>query len=408
MFHSAKCKMLPGIGIFGTGEVTKVLVPFLREKGFNIVGLWGPVLKEAEEVAKILNIPFFTNRIDDVLLRKDVDLIFVLCPPYLHSQISVKALGIGKHVMCDKPFGISQLDALKMVKACLYYPSLISIVNYSLRFLPAFAYMKKAIADGYIGSPSEISLIDIRVRMGTLLHNKYDWLCDATMGGGILNLVGSHVIDLVSFLTDKKAIKVHGVVRNYTVNTTHVTGIRTITAPDFCTFQLELEGGTLVTANLHSHISSTTFNQEVLVCGNLGHLTVKGGDLIGHKLKGESNELKEEVLYLDVQDLALPNSDTSLPKPYVKGLYKMVGNLASAFHPSNQEQVQGTPGQVNWIKGPVQLAANFEDGLYVQAVLDAIRQSSDQRAWQRVSIVCESPNNHAKYIAAARMGAKIM
>lgn len=107
--------MLPGIGIFGSGEVTKVLVPFLREKGFNIVGLWGPVLKEAEEVAKVLNIPFFTNRIDDVLLRKDVALIFVLCPPYLHSQISVKALGIGKHVMCDKPFGISQLDALKMV-----------------------------------------------------------------------------------------------------------------------------------------------------------------------------------------------------------------------------------------------------------------------------------------------------
>lgn len=399
--------MLPGIGIFGTGEVTKVLVPFLREKGFNIVGLWGPVLKEAEEVAKVLSIPFFTNRIDDVLLRKDVDLIFVLCPPYLHSQISVKALGIGKHVMCDKPFGISQLDALKMVKSAQYYPSLISIVNYSLRFLPAFTNMKKAIADGYIGSPNEIGLIDIRVRMGSLLHNKvFDWLCDSTMGGGILNLVGSHVIDLVTFLTDKKAIKVHGIVRTYA---SQVSGIRTITAPDFCTFQLELESGIMVTANLHSHISSTSFNQEVLVCGSLGHLTVRGGDLIGHKLKGDSNELKEEVLYLDVQDLALPNSDTSLPKPYVKGLYKMVGNLASAFHPSNQEQmIQGTPGQVNWIKGPVQLAANFEDGLYVQAVLDAIRKSSNERTWQRVSIVSESPNNHAKYIAAARMGAKII
>uniref|UniRef100_A0A336MT20 CSON000849 protein n=1 Tax=Culicoides sonorensis TaxID=179676 RepID=A0A336MT20_CULSO len=398
--------MLPGIGIFGTSEVTKVLVPFLREKGFNIVGLWGPVLKEAEEVAKVLTIPFYTNRIDDVLLRKDVDLIFVLCPPYLHSQISVKALGIGKHVMCDKPFGISQLDALKMVKAGQYYPSLISIVNYSLRFLPAFAQMKKAIADGYIGNSSEISLIDIRVRMGSLLHSKYDWLCDSTMGGGILNLVGSHVIDLVSFLTDKKAVKVHGVVRTYTTNTSNVAGIRTITAPDFCTFQLELESGILVTANLHSHTSSTTFNQEVLVCGPSGHLTVRGGDLIGHKLKGENNELKEEVLYLDVQDLA--NSDTSLPKPYVKGLYKMVGNLASAFHPDNKEHVQGNPGQVNWIKTPVQLAANFEDGLYVQAVLDAIRKSSDERAWKRVQIVSESPNSHAKYIVAARMGAKIL
>lgn len=398
--------MLPGIGIFGTSEVTKVLVPFLREKGFDLVALWGPTLKEAEELSKTLQIPFFTNRIDDVLLRKDVDLIFILCPPYLHSQISVKALGIGKHVVCDKPFGISQLDSLKMVKASNYYPTLISIVNYSLRFLPAFTQMKRAIAEGYVGQPSEISLIDVRVRMGTLLHSKYDWLCDSTMGGGALNLIGSHVIDLVSFLTDKKAIRVHGMVRTYTKNTKHVSGIRTITAPDFCTFQLELENGVLVTATLHSHVSSTTYNQEVLVCGTNGHLTVRGGDLIGQKIKNDAGELKEEVLYLDVQDLAHPHSETSLPKPYVKGLYKMISNLASAFHPNTSEQSEAQH-QVSWVKEPVQLAANFQDGLYVQAVLDAICKSSDERSWQRVNIVSESPNHQAKYMTAARIGAKI-
>lgn len=84
-----------GIGIFGIGEVTKVLAPLLREKGFNLVAIWGPNLKETEELSKSINVPFYTNKIDDVLLRKDVDLIFILCPPYLHSQISVKALGKG-------------------------------------------------------------------------------------------------------------------------------------------------------------------------------------------------------------------------------------------------------------------------------------------------------------------------
>lgn len=29
-----------GIGIFGIGEVTKVLAPLLREKNFNLVALW--------------------------------------------------------------------------------------------------------------------------------------------------------------------------------------------------------------------------------------------------------------------------------------------------------------------------------------------------------------------------------
>lgn len=120
-------EMLPGIGIFGTGSVVRIIVPFLRSKGFVVEALWGRTLPAAQQAAKELGIPFCTTKVDEVLLRKDVDLIFVLCSPHLHAQISVKALGIGKHVLCDRPAGICQNDALKMVKASQYYPSLISI-----------------------------------------------------------------------------------------------------------------------------------------------------------------------------------------------------------------------------------------------------------------------------------------
>lgn len=161
--------MLPGIGVFGTGSVVRVFIPFLREKGFKIEAIWGRTIAEASEIAADLEIPFHTSRIDDVLLRRDVDLIFIMCCPSLHAQIAVKALGIGKHVVCDKPAGLSQSEALKMVKAAQYYPSLISIVNHSLRFLPAFISMKREIEEGYLGGP--ISIIDIRVQMGSLLQD---------------------------------------------------------------------------------------------------------------------------------------------------------------------------------------------------------------------------------------------
>lgn len=200
--------MLPGIGVFGTSSIVKIVVPFLREKGFKIEALWGRTLAEAQEVAQELNIPFHTTKIDDVLLRKDVDLIFIICSPNLHSQIAVKALGIGKHVLCDKPTGLCQSEALKMVRAAQYYPSLISIVNHSLRFLPAFSQMRQCVMDGYLGD--EISVVEVRVHMSSLLHNSYDWLCDHTMGGGVVTLVGSHVIDLISFLTLQRATAVHG------------------------------------------------------------------------------------------------------------------------------------------------------------------------------------------------------
>lgn len=161
--------MLPGVGIFGTGDVVKIIIPFLRQKGFKIEAIWGRTVSEAAEIALLLEIPFHTSRIDDVLLRKNVDLIFIMCSPNLHAQIAVKALGIGKHVVCDKPAGLNQSDALKMVKAAQYYPSLISIINHSLRFLPAFINLKREINNGYLGGP--ISFIDIRVQMGSLLPN---------------------------------------------------------------------------------------------------------------------------------------------------------------------------------------------------------------------------------------------
>ena len=55
-----------------------------------------------------------------------LSLFTVLSPPSLHAQITVKALGIGKHVVVEAPAGINQNETLRKVKAALYYPSLIS------------------------------------------------------------------------------------------------------------------------------------------------------------------------------------------------------------------------------------------------------------------------------------------
>jgi len=386
--------MLPGIGVFGTGNIVKVVVPFLREKGFKIEAIWGRTRSEAEEVSHELEIPFFTNKIDDVVLRKDVDLILIMCSPNLHSQIAVKALGIGKHVLCDKPSGLCQSETLKMVRASQYYPSLISIVNHSLRFLPAFSQMRKAIVDGFLGPDHEITVVDIRVQMGSLLQEKYDWLCDETMGGGVLTLVGSHVIDLVSFLIAQKALRVHGLIRTFTKKTSHVNGIRSVTSPDFCTFQMEMSRGAVVTVTLNTHIPGS-FSQEVMVCGKGGYLVVRGGDLYGFK-DGSS---KEDVLYLDIEDLqknmgvAMPTVKT-IPRPYMKGLFKMIGALREAFMPVEDKR--------GWIKEPVALAANFEDGLYVQAVINALRKSNSSKEWVKVNILTEEPDPNPILSAAVR------
>lgn len=395
--------MLPGVGVFGIEPAARILIPILKEYGFTIEALWGRTMKETEELASDLNIETYTTKIDDVLLRKNVDLVFVVCPPYLHSQISVKALGIGKHVIvCSANMGICQDDACKMTRASLYYPSLIALTSHTLRFLPGVVQMRKLINEqNYLGDRGP-ALLEFRLKMGTLFHDKYDWLCDSTMGGGILNIFGSHLIDLVTFITQHKAVRVNGVVRTYTETTPAIQGIRRVTAPDFCNFQMELTNGALVTVTLHSHQcinaaqATSFFNQDLMVCGRDGsYLALRGNDLYGQRVATNG---KEEVLYVD--DSPFGHAEQLLPRPYVKGLYKMVAALREAFLPVHE--------QTGWIKSPVESAATFDDGLYVQAVLDAIRKSNEDRCWVPVRVISESPTNQTKILQAVRMSAAVI
>lgn len=253
---------------------------------------------------------------------------------------------------------------------------MIALVNHSLRFLPAFVHMKKSINDGYIGP---LSVIDVSVKISTLLHDSYDWLCSSEMGGGVLNLIGSHIIDLIHFLTGKKAVRVHAIVRTFKQQTETINGIRQITAPDFCNFQMELEGGLLVIASLQSNqCCRNAFEQDVKILGRDGQLCVVGGDLICLKRKiSDSNagDFKEEKLYVEIQDMQRTESTSSLPRPYIKGMMKMIAALKEAFATST-----------GWAKEAVSSAANFNDALYVQAVLEAIKKSSDNRTWQTIDM----------------------
>jgi predicted dehydrogenase len=275
-FGSKIIAQLPGIGVFGTGTAVRCLVPLLKSCGFRVEALWGRTREQAEECAKDLDISFKTNVVDDVLLHRNVDLVFLNCPPHQQTPIAVKALGIGKHVICGMPAGPTQMDALRMVKGAQYYPSLMSLMCNGLRFLPCFVKMKTLIKDGYLGT---INICEVRVHCGSI-KDKYDWMCDELMGGGVLNQHGSIIIDMITYLTGQKATRVHGLLKTFIKQTDKIKGIRQITSDDFCSFQMELDGGACATVVLNGHLQGK-YSHEFLICGSKGHLVARGSDLIG-------------------------------------------------------------------------------------------------------------------------------
>ncbi|KAM4614450.1 glucose-fructose oxidoreductase domain-containing protein 2 [Discoglossus pictus] len=370
-------KTLPGVGVFGTGSTARVLVPLLRAEGFYIEALWGKTDEEAKELAEELGITFFTSRTDDVLLHQDVDLVCISIPPPLTRPIAVKALGIGKNVICEK--AATCLDAFLMVKAACYYPKLMSLVGNALRFLPAFVRMRQLILEQtYVG---DVRICDVRVYWGSLLSSQYSWICDELMGGGGLHTMGTYVVDLLTYLTGRKAEKVHGLLKTFVKQNEAITGIRHVTSDDFCFFQMQMTGGACSTVTLNFNMPGA-FVHEVMVVGSTGRLIVRGTELYGQR----NSETEEELLLSDPlnMDTTGLSGFEKVPPPYLKGMAHMVRALRLSFQDQEDRRT--------WDHTPLAAAASFEDGLYMQSVVDAIKRSNRSGEWESVELLREEPD----------------
>ena len=49
-------------------------------------------------------------------LCRDLDLVSVHSPPFLHVEHVRAAIGAGHHVLCDKPFGVHADEAAEMLE----------------------------------------------------------------------------------------------------------------------------------------------------------------------------------------------------------------------------------------------------------------------------------------------------
>ncbi|XP_062868670.1 glucose-fructose oxidoreductase domain-containing protein 2 [Trichomycterus rosablanca] len=351
--------MLPGVGVFGTGQTVQVLVPLLQKEGFPVQAVWGRTQEEAESLANELNIPFSTSQSDDVLLHPEVHLVCILTPPPHTRQIAVNALGIGKNVISEQAATLT--DACKMVTAARYYPQLMSIMSNPLRFLPAFVMMKQLLEEGYCGT---LQVCEARIYGGSLLSQSYSWAWEELMGGGGLHTVGSWIIDLMSHLTGMRAIRVHGMLRTFVHKGGTESGIRSVTSDDYACFQLLLGGGVVCNVTLNFNLPGANLH-EVMLAGSSGRLLAKNTELYGQR-----NSLNGEEILLSESGLEAG--------PTVTGLKAMVTQLRLSF--------QAQEDRRSWARHPIAMAASFEDGLYVQTVVDAIKRSNRTGEWESVEV----------------------
>ena len=123
----------------------------------------------------------------------DVDAVYIATPVDLHKQNVIDAAARGKHVLVEKPMGISVSDCQEMIDACNNAGVTLSVAYYR-RFYPIIDRMKELISSGSIGAVKYVT-----VTAGNPLKFERDnWRVVLSRGGGgPLMDIGSHRIDLL-------------------------------------------------------------------------------------------------------------------------------------------------------------------------------------------------------------------
>jgi glucose-fructose oxidoreductase len=132
----------------------------------------------------------------------DIDVIYIVLPPSMHAEYTIRGANTGKHIWCEKPMAPSVADCEAMIKACSANQVKLAI-GYRCQHDPNIqAYMK-------VGQERPFG----KVRMITSAAGYFDgrtnhWKQNKALGGGVMGDMGVYALQGARLATGEEPISV--------------------------------------------------------------------------------------------------------------------------------------------------------------------------------------------------------
>lgn len=128
------------------------------------------------------------------------DAVIIVTPHKTHPELAVRAFALGKHVMCDKPAGVTIGQAAEMTAASKKYNQIYGMMFHQRRY-PKYLKLKDMIDSGEIGRLERIMLVNSRYYRTAHYHASGSWRSSwSGEGGGALMNQGAHILDIWQWL----------------------------------------------------------------------------------------------------------------------------------------------------------------------------------------------------------------
>src|SRR5438128_958386 len=306
---------------------------------------------------------------EDVVRRKDIDVVDICTPGDSHMPIAIAAAEAKKAVFCEKPLANTLTEAEKMLDA-VKRASCTHMLCHNYRRAPAVMIAKQLIDDGQIG--------EIYHYRGSYLQ---DWIVDpdfprvwrlekARAGSGALGDLVSHTADLSRFLVGE-INEVAGILKTFIKERPMPDSDKKgpVDVDDAAISLVKFENGAL------GSIEASRFA--------LGHKNHLRFEINGSKgsVAFDLERLNELELYIEegpnsgfktilVTDAKHPYIESWWPPGHIIGYeHTFIHTVCDLLRAIDKQEIP-TP--------------NFEDGVRNQRMLDALERASGSGRWETI------------------------
>ncbi|MDP1834945.1 MAG: Gfo/Idh/MocA family oxidoreductase [Chlamydiales bacterium] len=262
------------LGILGCGSfIQRRILPYLDEiDTVKITCLQKRDIGEAEQVAKKYRVPHAVSTREELLSHPDVEAVFIGTPNHMHENDAIACAAAGKPTLCEKPLAPTGEAALRIVEA-FRKANVPLFVGHAMRFKPSVLLAQKMLQEGALGK-----LLKIHAHF-TISLPKANWRFQKECGGGSMQDLGVHLIDLIRFVTGQSIQSVFAVVDGEEVDRT-VTAVGRLSGGATMSFESSFEhpfySGFELVGSESRLISRNSLRQTFDAIETLEHLQADG------------------------------------------------------------------------------------------------------------------------------------
>lgn len=288
----------------------------------------------------------FFSSIDDLLeANLDIDVVNICTPNGLHSDQSIQALTRGKHVVCEKPMGLTKDGCEQVIFKALQMSKSVFCVMQN-RYSPPSEWIKEVVSSGKLG---DIFMVQLNCywNRDDRYYKAGGWKGTADLDGGTLFTQFSHFIDIMYWL--------FGDIKNIQGKFNDFTHKDSTDFEDSGLVSFDFVNGGMGCLNYSTAVWNSNLESSMTIIGSKGSVKIGG-------------QYMNEVEYCNIEDYEMPELAEANPANDY-GPYK--GSAAN-----HNYIIQNV---VDTIKGRTTATTNALEGLKVVEIIERIYKVRDEK-----------------------------